>query len=200
MTHLPRAVLGYAVLALLPCSASSQDGAAQQPKRPDSIGSSVLFSWGIVEYQVLSAAEAMPEEKYSFAPTGGEFKDARTFGQQLKHVACANFAFFNEMEGKTPPPDCERGGPNPAKTKAELLKYLRDSFAYGDKLIPAITPKNALDPAEGRYAAPNTRLGLAVIAVWHGADHYGQMVLYLRMCGIVPPASRPEPPPLQVKP
>jgi hypothetical protein len=82
----------------------------------------------------------MPEDKYSYVPTVGKFDGVRTFGEQVKHVACAQFAFFNEFEGKKPPEDCEKGGHDPAKTKAELIKYLKDSFlkscprhAHGDQ-------------------------------------------------------------------
>jgi hypothetical protein len=71
-----------------------------------------------------------------------------------------------------------------------LLKYLRDSFDYGNKVLQTITAKNALDRAEGPYAGPNTKLGLAVAAVWHIADHYGQIVEYLRMNNIVPPPTQ----------
>ena len=105
----------------------------------------------------------------------------------MKHVACSNFAFFNEIDGKTPPEHCEKGGPAPAQTKTELLKYLRDSFAYGNKVLATINAQNALIRVDGPYGGPNTRLGIAVLAVWHIAGHYGQVVEYLRMNGIVPP-------------
>jgi len=84
-------------------------------------------------------------------------------------------------------------------TRAELLLYLRDSFAALQKSFSAITAKNMYDPIDGPYAGPNTRLGLAGVCVWHAADHYGQMSLYLRLNGIVPPARRPNPPPLDDK-
>lgn len=95
---------------------------------------------------------------------------------------------------------CDLGGPSLAKTRAELLNYLRDSFVAVKKSLSAITAKNMFDPIEGPYAGPNTRLGLAQVVIWHNADHYGQMILYLRMNGIVPPASRPNPPPLHNAP
>ena len=110
-------------------------------------------------------------------------------------MACANFAFFKEIQGEVPPPDCLNGGPDPAKTKAELMKYLRDSFAYADRIITSINRGNILNPVSGPYGGPSTRLGIAVLAVWHASDHYGQMVEYLRMNGIVPPASRGAPQP-----
>ena len=145
--------------------------------------------WRMIQRQFVSLADAMPEDKYSFKPTTGEFKDVRTFAEQVKHVACANFAFFDEIEHKTPPPDCETGGPEPARTKPELVKYLRDSFAYGDRVMGGLTAANALDPVDGRYGGPSTRLGISTLAIWHNSDHYGQLVVYLRMNGIIPPAS-----------
>ena len=142
------------------------------------------------EGNLLGLAEAMPEDKYSFVPTNGKFEGVRSFGEQIKHVACAQFAFFNEFEGKKPPDDCERGGHDPARTKPELLQYLKDSFDYGNRVLSTLTAQNALDRIEGRYAGPNTRLGISVVAVGHITDHYGQLVEYLRMNGIVPPATQ----------
>jgi len=132
----------------------------------------------------------MPEDKYDFAPTNGEFKGARTFAEQVRHVACANFAFFKEMEKLPPPPDCEKGEPANITTKADLMKYLGESFAYGETVINKVTSLNMTDPVEGRYAGPNTKIGMCITAVWHVSDHYGQIIEYLRMNGIVPPASR----------
>jgi len=157
---------------------------------PKSIAESVAFSMQFAEGSLVGLAEAMPENKYSFLPTAGKFDDARTFGEQIKHVACAHFAFFNEFEGKKPPEDCEKGGHDPAKTKAELVEYLKSSFDYGNRVLATLTVKNALDRVEGRYAGPNTKLGISVVAVWHITDHYGQLVEYLRMNGIVPPTTQ----------
>jgi uncharacterized damage-inducible protein DinB len=162
----------------------------QKDNVPRTIADSVGGALRWTEHQFYSVAEAMPESKYGFTPTAGDFKDVRSFAEQVKHVACANFAFFNEIEGKTPPEHCEKGGPVPAKTKAELLKYLKDSFDYGDKVLATISDKSALDRVEGPYAGPNTKLGIAVAAVWHISDHYGQIVEYLRMNGTVPPTTQ----------
>jgi uncharacterized damage-inducible protein DinB len=188
-----RAKLIWKAAALIAVSAAfAIAGWCQQAKerQRDTIASSILSTWKNIESDLVSAADAMPEERYSFVPTNGEFKDARTFAQQVKHVACGNLAFFNEIEGKTPPPDCDKGGPDPAKTKAELMKHLRDSFAYADRVLATTTSANVLAPVAGPYGGPSTRLGIAVLAVWHASDHYGQMIEYLRMNGIVPPASR----------
>jgi uncharacterized damage-inducible protein DinB len=181
-----------AAAALAGIAAVATPARAQQQDIPKTTAESVGGILSYTEGQFLSVAEAMPAEKYSYIPSaaGGKFDGVRSFAEQVKHVACANFAFFNEIEGKTPPPDCEKGGPAPAKTKAELLQYLRDSFAYGNKVLATINAQNAMDRVEGRYGGPNTKLGLAVIAVWHVADHYGQVVYYLRLNGIVPPPTQ----------
>ena len=165
--------------------------------RVDPMAATVAQWFSMVERQFVSLADAMPADRYGFAPSQGEFKGVRTFGEQVKHVACANFGFAAELEGQKPPDACHKGGPSPAKTKKELLIYLRDSFAAVRKSLGAIDAKNMFDPIEGPYAGPNTRLGIATVIVWHNADHYGQMVLYMRENGIVPPASRPNPPKLQ---
>jgi uncharacterized damage-inducible protein DinB len=171
--------------------ATPQNSGAKQAAQPDdtpkSIAESVSGTLQFTEGNFLGLAEAMSEDKYSFVPTAGKFDGVRSFGEQVKHVACAQFAFFNEFEGKKPPEDCEKGGHDPAKTKAELIKYLKDSFDYSNRVIATLTANNALDRVEGRYAGPNTKLGISVIAVWHLTDHYGQLVAYLRLNGIVPP-------------
>jgi uncharacterized damage-inducible protein DinB len=169
---------------------SSTKPAAKSDDIPKSIAESVSGTLQFVEGNFIGVAEAMPEEKYSFMPTTGNFEGVRSFGEQVKHVACAQFAFFNEFEGKKPPDDCEKGGHDPAKTKAELIKYLKDSFDYSNGVLATLTATNALDRVEGRYAGPNTKLGISVVAVWHVTDHYGQLVEYLRLNGIVPPMTQ----------
>ncbi len=175
---------------------SQSEGSAKPKQRsfvgdvPATVADSVAQPLKFAEGNLLAVAEAMPEEKYDFVPTAGKFDDARTFREQVKHVACAQFAFFNEFEGKQPPADCEKGGHDPAKSKAELIKYLKASFDYSNRVIAGLTKENALDRIEGRYAGPNTKLGISVVSVWHVTDHYGQLVEYLRMNGIVPPMTQ----------
>lgn len=174
----------------------------------ETLASATLRTFDFQEYQFRAAAEAMPAEKFDFRPVQGLFSnekpqygpsELRTFGEQIKHVACANFAFAAELEGKTPPPACDKAEPASVKTRPEILTYLRQSFAALKKSLGDINEKNRFDPIEGPYAGPNTRLGMAGVAIWHVADHYGQVVIYLRMNGIVPPASRANPPKLQDK-
>jgi uncharacterized damage-inducible protein DinB len=179
--------------AMLMAQANGKKAAKAEPKKsdiPQSIAESVSGPLQFAEGNLLGVAEEMPDDKYSFIPTAGKFDDARSFGEQIKHVACAQFAFFNEFEGKQPPADCERGGHDPATTKAELIAYLKKSFDYGNQVIATLDAKNALDRVEGRYGGPNTKMGISVIAVWHLTDHYGQLVEYLRMNGHVPPMTQ----------
>ena len=170
------------------------------------VASALLHNFRFEKYEFRSAAEAMPAEKYGYRPAQGDYggvypgygpKELRTFGEQVKHVACSNFAFPAELDGKKLPAGCDKGGPSPAKTRDELIVYLRDSFKALEKSLGAITKENMFQPIEGPYAGPNTRLGLATVCIWHVADHYGQMVIYMRLNGIVPPASRPNPPELK---
>ena len=122
---------------------------AQPNDAPKTISDSVARMLRYTEAELLGLAEAMPEEKYSFVPASGNFDGVRSFGEQIKHVACGQFAFFNEIEGKTPPEHCEKGGPSKAATKKELVQYLRDSFDYGNRILGTITPENALARVEG---------------------------------------------------
>jgi len=185
------------VLTFAPMSPAQKPPAAPQKtvtsapviKKP-TLAASIETRWKFVAGEFIDAADAMPEDKYDFAPTNGEFKGARTFAEQIRHVACANFAFFKEMEKLPPPEGCEKGEPASIKTKAELMQYLGQSFAYGETVIAKMNPLNMTDAVEGPYAGPNTKIGMCITAVWHVSDHYGQLVEYLRMNGIVPPASR----------
>jgi uncharacterized damage-inducible protein DinB len=179
------------MLVVVASLTSAAHGVAQE--RVDPMAATVDQWVTMIEKSFVGLADAMPAERYGFKPENGEFKDVRTFGEQVKHVACGNFAFFNEIEKKEPPSRCDTGGPSTAKTKAELVTYLRESFAYAHSVLRTMTPANALEPAGGPYGGASTRLGLTTLAVWHVSDHYGQLVVYLRMNGIVPPSSQPAP-------
>lgn len=176
--NLRRHSTALAILLLAGTFPAKGQTPSQKARPPVSIAATYNATWKMVEADFIAAGDAMPEEKYSFAPADGAFQGVRTFAQQVKHVACANFAFFKEIQGEAPPPDCLNGGPDPAKTKAELMRYLRDSFAYADRVIASINGENILDPVSGPYGGRSTRLGIAVLAVWHASDHYGQVVEY----------------------
>jgi uncharacterized damage-inducible protein DinB len=144
------------------------------------------------EREFVGAADAMPEDKYSYAPTNGEFKGVRTFAQQIKHTAAVNYEIGAAILGEKAPVEIgEEAGPESVKSKAQIMQFLKDSFAYMHKAISTINEQNMVDPIRSPFGEGKvTRLGLATLIVGHCYDHYGQMVEYLRMNGIVPPASR----------
>jgi hypothetical protein len=148
---------------------------------------------GDVEKEIVDAAEAMPEDKFNFSPEslnipGADYKGVRTFAQEVKHVAASNYAIWSPITGDKFPDDFLGGnGPERLKTKADIIQFLKDSFALGHKAAATLTTENMLKPAQ---SSKSIRLNLAVFGVAHAFDHYGQMVEYLRMNGIVPPVSR----------
>jgi uncharacterized damage-inducible protein DinB len=170
-------------------------GSSAPPAPPSSISGVLNARLRGLESQFVPAADAMPEDKYSFAPTNGEFKGVNTFAQQVRHVAATNWVVAAGLLGEKPPVEVGGDkGPESIKSKAEIVKYLKDSFAYLHKAVDQITPENAVaqinSPFDPSGKAKATRLGMVVLVVGHGFDHYGQMVEYLRSNGIIPPASR----------
>lgn len=147
-----------------------------------------------LEKEFVPAAEAMPDDKFGFAPTQGEFKGVRTFALQIKHVAQTNFVLFSGLLGEKLPAGVDPkddNGPDKLTSKAEILKFLKDSFALGHRAMATLSEANLTERVIGPDGKPGpTRLGAASLTVWHSFDHYGQMVEYLRMNGVVPPASR----------
>jgi uncharacterized damage-inducible protein DinB len=184
----------HALLALTLLASASFTRAQTQPlPPPTSLASMVDREISAVEQQLLDAAEAMPDDKFNFTPesltiSGDDYKGVRSFAVQVKHVASSNYLIWSPITGDAVPAAIKDGnGPADIKTKAEILKFLKDSFALGHKAAATLTPENMLQPVgKGKSA----RLHLAEFGVAHAYDHYGQMVEYLRMNGIVPPASR----------
>jgi uncharacterized damage-inducible protein DinB len=170
-------------------AAQAQD--SQQP--PPTLTSNLDREISAVEKLILEVAEAMPEDKYNFSPEslnipGAEFKGVRTFAVQVKHVASSNYFIWTPITGDKVPENIKDGnGPADVKTKADIIKFLKDSFALGHKAAATLTAENMLQtPGHSK----SSRLRLTTFGVEHAFDHYGQMVVYLRMNGIVPPASQ----------
>src|SRR6201982_2630526 len=115
---------------------------AQQ--QPPTVTSVLNMLYGIVEQEVVSAAEAMPEDKYSYAPSNGEFKRVRTFAEQIKHVAATNYELAAAILQVKPPVEIgdDESGPASVKSKAEVVRFLKDSFAYVHKAVATITEQN----------------------------------------------------------
>ncbi len=140
---------------------------------------------GMMEKEFVDAVEAMPEDKFNFAPTTGEFKGVRTFAGQVKHVASANWYFFGGSDMTEEKAKAKDEAIEKLTTKAEIVQALKDSMAQAHSFVDGITAENAFTMTDH-----GTRGGMASFGLAHMMDHYGQLVVYLRMNGIVPPASR----------
>ena len=191
--QIPSQIVGRMLLccaaALAPAFALAQDSA--KPAKP-AVGTAVAPSetygklLSNMEKEFVDAAEAMPEDKFNFAPaaSAGDFKGVRSFGAQVEHVADANYYFFgggmSEADLKAKHDAMEK-----MTTKAEIIQALKESFSQAHTFVSGITAENAFVTTEH-----GTRGGMATFGLAHMMDHYGQMVVYLRMNGIVPPASR----------
>jgi hypothetical protein len=179
-------------------------GASASPSTPPTIASAIDREISLVEKEVVDAAEAMPEDKFDFSPEklnlpGSDYKGVRTFGEQLKHIAASNYLIWSPIIGEKPPDTVndvieqfvnDGKGPDNMKTKAEIIKFVQDSFAFGHKSVATLNSSNLVEPITSRSGRQTTRLFQATFAAAHAFDHYGQTVEYLRMNGIVPPASR----------
>jgi len=171
--------------------AQTDAGKAQAPS--PTIASAVDREISNAEQQIVEVSEAMPEDRFNFSPeslniSGSDYKGVRTFALEVKHIAASNYAIWSPLTGDKLPKDFIGGnGPENLKTKAEIIQFLKDSFALGHRAAATLTIENMLQAPEG---SKSSRLRLAEFAISHAYDHYGQMVEYLRMNGIVPPASR----------
>jgi hypothetical protein len=191
---LPLAVLIVSVAALRQATTSAASASAPQaqPSAP-TIASALDQEISGVEKQIVDVAEAMPGDKYNFSPErlnipGADYKGVRSFAVQVKHVATSNYFIWSPLTGEKLPEGLNDGnGPANLKTKADIIKFLKDSFALGHRAAATLSSENILQSPPN---SKSTRLRLAEFGVAHAYDHYGQMVEYLRMNGIVPPASR----------
>lgn len=160
-----------------------------QPQANRSVGEELDIWVSNVENEIVPAADAMPDAEYGFAPQIGEFKGVRTFAEQIKHFSASNYQLAAAVLGEKPPHgEANETAPDSIRTKAEIMEYLKGSFANLHRAARSITRENeeeTLPAMRGR-----TRPGLIVDALAHSSNHYGQMVEYLRMNAIIPPASR----------
>ncbi len=149
----------------------------------------VLASWDYVGRKLITMAEDFPESKYEFKPA----LQSRTFAAQLLHVAGTNYAYVNALSGKKMGPDDNDPSRSVYKTKADVVAVLKKSFADGAALIKEHANQlNRIitDPDSGR---PSSELLSWLNDCEHSGEHYGQLVVYYRMNGLVPPESRPRP-------
>ena len=148
-----------------------------------------------IESEFVPLVEAMPADKFDFAPSPshGEFKGVRTFRQQATHVAAILYAVSAAVLGESNPSEVgkDENGPATLKTKDDVVKYVKDAFAYAHKAMNSITDKSATEMIKSAFGSRQVpRISMANVATWHSFDHYGQMAVYARMNGIIPPASR----------
>jgi hypothetical protein len=191
------AILASALFHPAAITASSSEQAPQQSPQQSTqaptISSVVDRDINGVEELIINAANAMPEDKFNFTPSalnipGADYKGVRSFAGEIKHIAASNWLIWSSLTGDALPEGMKDGnGPADLQSKADIIKFLRDSYALGHRAAATLTTENMLQsPAKSK----STRLRLAEFGVAHAYDHYGQIVEYLRMNGIVPPASR----------
>ena len=159
-----------------------------------SFSSAIERQFNKIESDIVTTAEAMPDSTFYFTPESlhlknSNFKGVRTFAGQIMHLATDNILIWSAITGDPAPAGItDVNGPKNITTKADVLKYLKSSFDEGRKAISMVTEKNAMDMIEFR-GRNLPKLDLAFYALTHANEHYGQMVVYLRMCGIIPPAT-----------
>lgn len=159
------------------------------PAQPRDISQVMDFWITNTEQLLVPAADAMPEAKYSFAPSNGEFTGVRTFAEQVKHLAAANYQLAAATLDEQPPPGTDHEtAPLSVKTKVQVMDYLKGSFTSLHRAAAALNEVNMDDPIPSK--GNRTRVQMLIDALVHSSNHYGQMVVYLRMNNIVPPASR----------
>jgi hypothetical protein len=188
--------LGSLCVAVLLSPATGLLGQASPAASMSPFASAVDAEITTQEKLFVDEAEAMPADKFDFAPEhldlpGSEYVGVRSFGAQVKHVAADNFAIWAPLTGKPEPAGLNApNGPTGMTSRDEILRFLKDSFVYSHDAARGLTSENALEMVEFRGSIV-TRLSLVVLALTHISTHYGHMAEYLRMCGVVPPASRP---------
>ena len=149
----------------------------------------------IIEGEMMSAVKAMPADRFGFAPSAAifapaqktEFATVRTFAQQATHVAQANYSMYMDLSGLKA--DADVAGMSKLTKKEDVVAALAGSFAFAHRAIATLTAANAFEVVKLEEGGVQTRATAAQFAISHANDHYGQMVEYLRMNGIVPPAS-----------
>jgi uncharacterized damage-inducible protein DinB len=186
-------------MALAQASGSSS-AQSSTPTAAPTIASVLNNQLRSIERDVMNAADAIPQDKFDFSPASGnipgDFKTpnpVRTFGEQFKHIGDALESYSSIIMGQKPQASADENGPKNIKTKQEVVDYVKAAFAKAHSAIDTINQQNATEeiPNPSGGSRKPTRLGLAVGMVAHSNNHYGQIIEYLRMNGIVPPESRP---------
>jgi len=183
-------VMLVAVAMVLALPAYAQDTAKKDaaPKPAVRPSQALLDAWNDVGRKIIAMAEDFPEDKYDFKPVPAQ----RSFAEQLLHAAGANYFFTNPAMGLKPPPG-EDPKRDQYKTKADVVAYVKKSFADGAAAIKQKGDKGLSDLVVDPFANQQTRVSdMAWGLLEHSGEHYGQLVVYYRVAGLVPPESRPK--------
>ena len=174
---MPNAVRVLSILAafmfMAPPTLTAQTGSLQ---------GEALTDWAAMKDRIIKIADAMPEDTFDYRST----PEQRTYGEQILHIAGANVGFLGTLGGQAPAPTMSRE----ATAKAEILQALADSFDYGTALIEEQTDETMVGVVDARFFGESTRARVISFLLGHTWDVYGQMAVYLRLNGIVPPASQ----------
>jgi uncharacterized damage-inducible protein DinB len=168
------------ILLLATSGAWAQTGAGNTPVTNPLVASSKVF-YTNAKQDILRSADKMPEEKYAFKPTDS----VRSFGQVLAHVADGQYEFCGAAAGKSDSMNIEQT----AKTKADIVAALKAAFAYCDAIYAGMTDAKAAEMIPAFGGLKITRLSMLDFNVSHTMEHYGNLVTYLRIQGMVPPSS-----------
>jgi uncharacterized damage-inducible protein DinB len=180
-------VLG-AGLAVLPAVAQDAAKKKEAPKAVASPTQAVLAQWNDIGRKLIAMAEDFPEDKYEFKPN----PEQRSFREGLLHVADVNYFFTSPVKGEKPPAQ-EDFSKDKLKTKAEVAAYVKKSFADGAAAIKAKGDAGLNSLVVDPYANQQVRvIDMAYGFMEHSGEHYGQLVVYYRVSGLVPPESRPK--------
>lgn len=161
------------------------------PAGADTVADAYLRQLALVEQDIVGLAEAMPANQYDFRPAAGTFEGVRTFGEQVRHIATMIYMTAAiVLQEKSPyGPGPGDNGPATIQGKDAIVSYLKASIVYARRAMSSLTLQNHLDPLK-TYFGLQPRIEIANGIVYHSYNHYGQMVVYARMNGVVPPASR----------
>lgn len=191
MQALIRKAAGVAACCVLSAAATLSHGQAlTKPEAGTAVSPAASYGklLSMMEKEFVDAVEAMPEDKFNFAPPegSGDFKGVRSFAGQVKHVTGSSYYFFGGPSMTQDQVKAKEDAVEKLTSKADIVQAMKDSFKSAHAFVDGITAENVF------VAMPSgsTRGGMATFGLAHMMDHYGQLVVYLRMNGIVPPASR----------
>ncbi|HTU32965.1 MAG TPA: DinB family protein [Candidatus Acidoferrum sp.] len=179
-----------AVLVLLTCASGLRAQGTATQRKASGLAADLLMQWNYTGKQLIDMAADFPENKFDYKATSAQ----RTFAEQLLHAAGANYIFIDAALGTKPPKDVENPSRQMYKTRAQVVAYIKKSYADGAAAIRRFGDKGLIEEVKGPFGNQMvTRAALFAEAMEHANDHYGQCVVYYRLNGLVPPASRPQP-------